>query len=186
MVIGGGEEATDLYTGSFQTVRVLSQEWYCTNLKAVVVGNSAPIASKIKPPQGMPSNSIIDSGTNSLNLSPPLLDAMISQFTSAQQAMLNSSIKSGKLISTKKLNLASWPTLKFVLEGSTGDVTLEVWPQDYWQVNTGKVGYAMSALTVGDPGLAILGLPLMNPYFTVFDGEADNGRGVVKFATKKV
>ena len=186
MIIGGGEEATDLYTGAFQSVKVLSQEWYCTNLKAVVVGNGKPIASKIKPPQGMPSNSIIDSGTNSLNVSPPLLDALISQFTPAQQALLNTSIKSGKLVSTKKLNLASWPTLKFVMEGSTGDATLEVWPQDYWQVDTEKVGYAMSAITVGDPGLTILGLPLMNPYFTVYDGEADNGRGVVKFATKKL
>ncbi|HEY3704494.1 MAG TPA: pepsin-like aspartic protease [Terracidiphilus sp.] len=184
MILGGGEEATDLYTGSFQTVKVLSQEWYCANLKEVVVGNTAPIASKIKPPVGMPSNSIIDSGTNSLNLSPPLLEAMISQFTADQQALLNSSIKSGKLVSAKKLVLASWPTLTFVLEGSAGDVQLEVGPQDYWQVNTEKVGYAACALTVGDPGLVILGLPLMNPYFTVYDGEADNGRGVVKFARK--
>ena len=184
MIIGGGEEATDLYTGTFQTVKVLSDQWYCTNLKAIVVGNSAPIASKIKPPVGMPSNSIIDSGTNSLNLSPPLLDAVIAQFTVGQQALLNSSIKSGKLVSAKKLNLASWPSLTFVLEGDAGDVMLEVPPEDYWQVNTEKVGYAMSAITVGDPGLAILGLPLMNPYFTVYDGEADNGRGVVKFAKK--
>jgi hypothetical protein len=186
MIIGGGEEATDLYTGSFQTVKVLSDEWYCTNLKEVVVGNGAPIASKIKPPQGMPSNSIIDSGTNSLNLSPPLLDAIISQFTPGQQALLNNSIKNGKLVSTKKLNLASWPTLTFVMEGDTADAMLEVPPEVYWQVNTGRTGYAMSAITVGEPGLAILGLPLMNPYFTVYDGEADNGRGVVKFATKKV
>src|SRR5579871_1143463 len=27
MIVGGGEESTDLYTGSFQTVRVLSDEW---------------------------------------------------------------------------------------------------------------------------------------------------------------
>jgi hypothetical protein len=39
---------------------------------------------------------------------------------------------------------------------------------------------------VGQPGLAILGLPLMNGYFTIFDGEADGGKGVVKFAKGKV
>jgi hypothetical protein len=26
----------------------------------------------------------------------------------------------------------------------------------------------------------------MNGYFTIFDGEADGGRGVIKFATKAV
>jgi hypothetical protein len=31
----------------------------------------------------------------------------------------------------------------------------------------------------------ILGLPLMNGYFTVFDGEADGGKGVVGFAALK-
>jgi hypothetical protein len=31
----------------------------------------------------------------------------------------------------------------------------------------------------------ILGLPLMNGYFTIFDGEADGGRGVIRFATSK-
>jgi hypothetical protein len=28
--------------------------------------------------------------------------------------------------------------------------------------------------------LAILGLPLMNGYFTIFESEADGGKGVVK------
>ena len=42
----------------------------------------------------------------------------------------------------------------------------------------------MAAITEGEPGLAILGLPLMNGYFTIFDGEADNGRGAIKFATR--
>ena len=45
---------------------------------------------------------------------------------------------------------------------------------------------AAAAITVGEPGLCILGLPLMNPYFTVYDGEADNGKGVIKFAAKAV
>ncbi len=48
-----------------------------------------------------------------------------------------------------------------------------------------KVGAAAVALTQGADGLAILGLPLMNGYFTVFDGEADGGRGTINFATIK-
>jgi hypothetical protein len=94
------------------------------------------------------------------------------------------SILNDKLVSAAALKLASWPPLTFILQGQTADVSLKVAPSDCWQVNTEKVGTAMLATTQGDPGLAILGLPLMNGYFTIFDGEADNGRGVIKFATR--
>lgn len=184
MVVGGGEESTDLYTGAFQTVKVLADDWYNTNLKAVIVGNTDPIAARIQGPQGMPSNSIVDSGTNSLDLSPQLLKAVISKFTSAQQAMLNKSVLEQQLVAAADLNLPSWPTLTFVLQGDTADISLTVAPTDYWQVNAGKVGAAMAAITKGQAGLAILGLPIMNGYFTIFDGEADGGRGVIKFATR--
>jgi Eukaryotic aspartyl protease len=183
MIVGGGEEATDLYTGTFQTVKVTSDDWYSTNLKSVRVGTSAPIAARIEGPQGMPSNSIVDSGTNSLDISPLMLQAIFSRFTPSQRTLLNTAL-SGTLIAMSKLKLADWPTLTFVLEGDAGDVSLQVAPTDYWQVNTEKAGYAALAITSGEAGLAILGLPLMNPYFTIFDGEADGGRGVIKFAKK--
>jgi hypothetical protein len=182
MIVGGGAESTNLYTGAFQTVKVVSDDWYCTNLKSVTVGTADPIIARIHGPKGMPSNSIIDSGTNSLSLSSQLLKAILSKFTPAQQQLLNSSISDGQLVSTADLNLADWPTLTFFLEGATGDVSLDVPPSNYWQVNTQKVGAAMAAITPGEAGLAILGLPLMNGYFTIFDGEADNGRGVIQFA----
>jgi hypothetical protein len=184
MVVGGGEESTDLYTGVFQTVKVLADDWYNTNLKAVIVGNADPIAARINGPKGMPSNSIVDSGTNSLSLSASLLKAVISKFTTAQQALLNKSVFDQQLVSAADLNLPSWPTLTFVLEGDAADVSLNVVPSDYWQVNTQNVGAAAAGFTPGEAGLAILGLPIMNGYFTIFDGEADGGRGVIKFATR--
>ncbi|HTS23642.1 MAG TPA: pepsin-like aspartic protease [Casimicrobiaceae bacterium] len=185
VVVGGGEESTDLYSGSFQSVKVLSDEWYCTNLKAVIVGSSAPVMGRINGPQGMPTNSIIDSGTNSLDISPQMLAAILSKFPPAQKALLSNAIYHDKLVPIAKLRLDTWPTLTFVLQGATADVRLEVPPSNYWQVNTQRAGMAAAAITVGDPGLAILGLPLMNGYFTIFDGEADGGRGVVKFAKAK-
>jgi len=81
-----------------------------------------------------------------------------------------------------RLSLAAWPTLTFVLQGLTANVELAVSPNDYWQVNAPKVGSAMAAITKGQDGLAILGLPLMNGYFTIFDGEADGGKGTINFA----
>ena len=184
MIVGGGEEATDLYTGPFQTVKVLSDDWYSTNLKHIIVGNTSPIAARLKGPMGMPSNSIIDSGTNSLNLSPQLLHALISKFSAPQQALLKQSITGGQLVDAGQLDLANWPTITFVLQGETGDVSLNVAPTDYWQVNTQNVGAAAAAITEGQAGMAILGLPIMNGYFVIFDGEADGGKGAVMFAAK--
>ncbi len=186
MVVGGGVESTDLYTGSFQVVKVLSDAWYCTNLKEVIVGTSSPIAARINGPKGMPSNSIVDSGTNSLNLPPQMLTAILSKLPANQKKMLSDAIEKGSLVAVADLNIASWPTISFVLQGDTADVRLDVPPSNYWQVNTQKVGYAAAAITPGQAGLSILGLPLMNGYFTIFDGEADSGKGVIRFATAKV
>jgi len=186
MVVGGGEESNDLYTGAFQTVKVLADDWYNTNLKSIRVGTTTPIHIPARGPKGMPSNSIVDSGTNSLNLGPTLLKAIIGKFNSEQQALLTGSVLDGHFVAVSDLgNLQAWPALTFVMQGDTGDVTLTVTADNYWQVDTQKVGAAAAAITVGEPGLAILGLPLMNGYFTIFDGEADGGRGAIKFATRK-
>ena len=185
MIVGGGVESTDLYTGSFQTVKVVSDAWYSTNMKAVIMGSTDPNAARLEGPKGMPSNSIVDSGTNSLNIGSQMLNAIVSKFSASQQALLNRAIPNGALVSTADLNLGDWPNLTFVLEGDAGDVSLTVAPSDYWQVDTQQVGAAAIALTEGEAGFAILGLPLMNGYFTIFDGEADGGRGAIRFATKK-
>jgi hypothetical protein len=185
MLVGGGEKAKDLYSGTFQTVKVVSDDWWSTVLKSVVVGDSDPIAARIQGPKGMASNSIVDSGTNSLNISPQLLSAILSKFTPTQQSLLQRAIHQEELIAVADLDLASWPDITFVLEGADPgvDVALKVSPSDYWQVNTEKVGAAMAAITEGEAGLTILGLPIMNGYFTIFDGEAADGKGVIKFAT---
>jgi hypothetical protein len=88
-----------------------------------------------------------------------------------------------------QLDLSTWPTITFVLEGALGaDVTLEVAPDTYWQTNSPKPGYA-TAVIFGDNGAgggqSILGLPLMNNYYTVFDRSVDKGLGVVSFAKIK-
>jgi hypothetical protein len=183
MILGGGQEAKDLYTGDFQTAKVLADAWYNTNLKAVVVGNASPIAVPSHGPQGMPSNSIVDSGTNSLNIGPHLLKAIVAKFSPAQQALLNASVFGQSYVSASQLDFGAWPDITVILQGDVGDIRLRVRASDYWQVNAGKVGTAAAAFTPGQEGLAILGLPLMNGYFTIFDGEADSGRGVIKFAT---
>jgi len=67
-------------------------------------------------------------------------------------------------------------------------VSLTVAPDTYWQLNAPKKGYAL-AVFYGDKGQgggqSILGLPLMNNYFTIFDRSVNKGLGVISFATIK-
>jgi hypothetical protein len=189
LILGGGEESTDLYDSSkpFQIVRVLDDVWYNTNLKAIVVGSSDPIT--VPPPtkgSGNLTNSIIDSGTSSITLSQELFDAVIARLSSGDNKQFAHAMRAGYL-PMGSLNRKLWPQLDFILEGVDGDVRIEVSPQNYWQVNSPERGYATAPLR-GDgerlKGRSILGLPLMNGYFTIFDRSEDR-TGVVKFSPRR-
>jgi hypothetical protein len=188
LILGGGQESTDLYTGTFQSVDVLDDEFYNTNLKAVIVGTSQPIevpaptkASKLL------TNTIVDSGTNSLTLDDALFNTITERLAKGQNRELTQAMRSGYL-KTSSLNLADWPPITFVMQGSAGDVKLTVAPQDYWQTDAPEKGYA-SAVIFSDngqlKGQSILGLPLLNGYFTIFDRSVDQGLGVIQFAQRK-
>lgn len=178
LILGGGEEATDLYAGAFQDVIVLSDDWYSVNLKAVIVGNGAPI--EVAPPSfndKVPTNAIVDSGTNGLDLDPDLFDAIAASLSTGQRHLLMA-----RRVATSSVKLAEWPDLTFVLQGVTGDVRLVVKPENYWQLDGGDAGLAVRSLWRGTSVQSILGLPLMNGYLTVFDDGANHGKGVVRFA----
>jgi hypothetical protein len=182
LIVGGGEESVDLYAGPFSVVKVLADDWYNTELKAVVVGGASPIVAPPKGPAPSPTNSAIDSGNTSLCFAPDMLQALMSKFSAPQQALLNRSLAGGA-VSVADLNLATWPDIVFILQGDAGaDVRLTVKASDYWQVNAPQAGQATAAISAGIAGMNILGLPLMNGYFTVFDRSADGGGGVIRFA----
>ena len=182
LILGGGEEQTDLYEGAFQVARVVHDTFYNVNLKSVRVGKTAPV--QVFPPTKAsqdPSNAMVDSGTNGIYLNRPVFKEVLARFKSLG---FEDEIHAGYL-PMSKLKLADWPVLTFVLEGALGnDVTLEVTPQTYWQTNAPKAGHATLVFYTGD-SQSILGLPLMNNYFTVFDRSVDKGLGVVSFARIK-
>ncbi|MGD0647093.1 MAG: pepsin-like aspartic protease [Acidobacteriaceae bacterium] len=188
LLLGGGEESKDLYSGVFQSVAILDDEWYCTNLKAVLVGDSEPI--EIPPPtkaSTLLTNSIVDSGTNSLLLDDALFETIAKRLSSGQDKSLTLAIRSGYL-PMSSLKLAEWPVITFVLQGSGGDVKLAVSPENYWQTDAPEKGYACAAIMSDNgqlKGRSILGLPLMNGYFTIFDRSMNKGLGVIKFAPRK-
>jgi hypothetical protein len=125
-------------------------------------------------PKAWASNSIVDSGINPLNRDRSLLNAILGMLSPAQRQRIETSLH-GEAISNADLNLADWPTLTFVLQGiSAGaDVVLHVPPPVIGSSIRPSPGQAIATISQGQDGLAILGLPLMNGYFTIFDGAAD-------------
>jgi len=129
----------------------------------------------------------VDSGTNSLTLDEQLFTEVTNRLSKGQDRELTHAMRSGYL-KTSSLNLASWPPITFVMQGDAGDIRLTVTPENYWQTDAPEKGYA-SAVIFSDNGQlngqSILGLPLLNGYFTIFDRSVDQGLGAIKFAQRK-
>ena len=187
-VLGGGLEQTDLYNGEAISVDVLDDLWYNTNLKEVQVGDGNVIKVSPPPPsqaKTLVSNSIIDSGTNSLFLTAAVYRAVVSALTALgpQFASLIDAATSQGAVQKSSLDLASWPNITFVMQGETGaDVSLTCAPSTYWQTDYPQPGLAMFQINnAGTLPQSILGLPLFNNYYTVFDRTQDP-YGAVRFA----
>jgi hypothetical protein len=196
-ILGGGEEQTDLYQGSFVNVDVLDDLYYNTNLKSVQVDGCAAVAAAPLQSQYrdfMISNSIIDSGTSDLSLAGDVYQAILNSLSQLnptfRQAITEYSSAATRQqgIPASSLKLAAWPNIYFTLSGENGeDVRLTCSPQTYWQMDFPRAGQA--AFQISGPldpaNQSILGLPLMNNYYTVFDRSLDS-KGVVRFAPIKL
>lgn len=193
LVIGGGEEVTELYAGGFTQIAVVDDRWYNTNLLAVQVGDQPPIA--VAPtPAGSPqvSNSIVDSGTNCVLFDQPLFERVVASFGALDPtfaAALAAHAVGGAGLAHAQLALAAWPPLRLTLQGADGaPATIAIAPGDYWQLDAAGPGLALAYLC-GDGGAqggrSILGLPLFSGHYTVFDRALGAGRGVISFATRR-
>ena len=187
-VLGGGLDQADLYTGQPLNVAVLDNLYYNTSLKAVRVGGAAPVNVNALPPsqaKSMGSNSIVDSGTNSLVLAQDVYQAVVSGLGSLNQnfATLVRDATSNGAVPQSSLNLGSWPDIGFVMQGADGsDVTLTCAPSTYWQTDAPQASYATFQINNGGNfPQSILGLPLFNNYYTVFD-RTQNPYGTISFA----
>ena len=187
-VLGGGLDQADLYTGQPVNVAVLDDLYYNTNLKAVQVGRAGPVNVNPLPPsqaKSLHSNSIVDSGTNSLVLATDVYQAVISGLESqgANFATLVRDATSNGAVPQSSLNLGSWPDIGFVMQGADGsDVTLTCAPSTYWQTDAPQASYATFQINNGGNfPQSILGLPLFNNYYTVFD-RTQNPYGTINFA----
>jgi hypothetical protein len=119
-------------------------------------------------------------------------DQIIQSFANIKENFANAltqfSIAAGQSVGQDQIALRSWPDLRFTLQGGDGSpFVLTVTPGNYWQFDAMQRGQALANM-YGDEsslgGQSILGLPLLNGYYTVFDCTAANGHGVINFATR--
>ncbi len=186
-VLGGGEECADLYTGDFTSVAVTHEGYYHTNLLAVQVGGRTIPVAPTPAGDAAVSNSFIDSGCGGVMLDPALYQQIINLFNAVDPTF--GPMLQARSCDQAQLNLATWPALGFVLEGTGGGrVTLTVEPKDYWQFDGSSGGTATAGLFSGGtpkPGQSILGLPLLSGHYVVFDRTGGAGNSVVRFAALK-
>ena len=189
-ILGGGEEQKDLYRGPFVTVKVVHKLFYNTNLKSVrVEGCTAHPAAALQQRHRatLSSNSIVDSGTSHLAPAKDVYQAILHGLQQWDPAFIRAIKKADKnrgSVSAASLNLAQWPNIYFTLEGENGqDVELACTPQTYWQADFPAAGQAVFQIRrpFDQINQSVLGLPLMNNYFTVFD-RTQHVNGVIRFA----
>ena len=192
-VLGGGEEQTDLFKGDFVNVAVLDDVYYNTNLKSVRVGALPAVAAQplqTQYQQDMITNAIVDSGTSDLTLAADVYKAILDGLAQTNPEfgqLVQAALKAGQQnlgISAASLNLPAWPTIYFTLSGENGeDVELSCTPSTYWQVDFPAQGQAMFQVSgpLAHANQSILGLPLLNNYYSVFDRSQDS-QGVIRFA----
>ncbi|KGJ89686.1 pepsin-like aspartic protease [Colwellia psychrerythraea] len=203
LILGGGEEQSDLYQGEFQNLKVEHDVYYNVELKSVQVGISKPITAAPLEPKKLKTyftNAIIDTGAGGIVLTADIYQQVISDLITynANFAECLAPFKeiSAQLtgIDASELKLSEWPSIyfNFVSEPATTTkaekiVQLACTPETYWQINTpnyGKACFRLLSQLPQWPNQSIIGLPLLNNYYVVFDRTKDK-TGVVKFAKQQ-
>ncbi len=174
LILGGGDGPTeaDLHSGDFADVLVVDDLYYNVNLKSVQVGSGPVIpaaALQSQFVQDAGSNAIVDSGTNSLVLAADVFTAVLNGLEAVNKKFAQL-LEAPNPVAVGELNLAAWPNIVFVL-----------------QVDSPSPNVAtpvISGTPSSGPNQSILGLPLLNNYYTVFDRSAA-GSGIIRFAPIK-
>lgn len=197
LILGGGEEQTDLYKGKFESIKVTHDVYYNVELVSVQVANNPPI---IAPPldddhkKAYLTNAIIDTGAGGIVLTNALYQQIIKELIATNasfEALLApfTDIEAQEVgIDANLLTLTQWPTITFTFIGEHNNkINLCCQPHTYWQINTpsyGKACFRLLSQLPQWPNQSIIGLPLLNNYYVVFDRTEDK-TGVIKFAKQQ-
>lgn len=191
-IAGGGESQRDLYRGGFSDVLVLHDVYYNVELIGIQVEGCAPYRAKrlqyeYRERDG-DSNCIVDSGTQQLVLSNDVYRALVAQLASINPRFPALMRTGRRRIASSKLNLREWPNINFYLVGKSGEpVKLTCTPRTYWQDHTPLPHHSQCFIAPANApdNASVLGLPLLNNYYAVFDRSRGAGKGIIRFAALK-
>ncbi|WP_414830320.1 pepsin-like aspartic protease [Alteromonas sp. H39] len=194
-ILGKPFEHVELYRDPVYSVPLLYDKYYNVKVTGVRVGElpeiTVPELDK-KHQSSYVSNGIVDSGASMLVMPSSVLDAVkqaLSSYHSGFEPLLAAygnftGEEVGVPLNTLKLEI--WPDIHLILKGQGGQpVTLTLKPDTYWQIHAPTPNQATFKLCSLDgwPNQMILGLPLLNNYYTIFDRK-DGENGCVHFAHK--
>lgn len=194
-VLGKPFEHVELYRDPVYSVPLLHDKYYNVKVTGVRVGElpeiTVPELDK-KHQSSYVSNGIVDSGASMLVMPPSVLDAVKQALSSHNSGFEPLLAGYGNFtgeevgVPLNALQLETWPDIHLILKGQGRQpVTLTLKPDTYWQIHAPTPNQATFKLCslAGWPNQMILGLPLLNNYYTVFDRK-DGENGCVHFACK--
>ncbi|NVK87056.1 MAG: A1 family peptidase [Gammaproteobacteria bacterium] len=189
-ILGGGEEQP-LYQGEFITIPVHDHVYYNVELAAISVANLAPRSAPplaAKDEHLYRTNAILDTGASAIVLPASLYQALLEDFSTIDER-LATCIKNYPVFNGQEQGIAiadmidlPWPDIQFWFQEVAAPLTISA--KEYWQLNApefGQASFKLFSQLAHWPNQTILGLPIFNPYFTIFDRAAPP-RGQVKFA----
>lgn len=197
LVLGNAELCTHLYEGPLQSISLVHDKYYNTELLRIQLEGFAAFNVPALAEQDLAaygSNSIFDSGSSFLILETSCYQYLMQSFTlcsplfGEQISMALDARNNMQGLPMEQLQLSDWPDILLTLKGGDchqPDVILTVKSSQYWQLNAPVQGQAMFLLAsqlAGWASQSILGLPVMNNKYCIFDRAADNGMGVIKVA----
>ena len=197
LVLGDAELCTDLYEEPLQSISLMHDKYYNTELLSIQLEGFAAFAVPALAPQDQAaygSNSIFDSGSSFLILETSCYQYLLQSFKRCnslfgeQISMALDARNNMQGLPLDQLQLSDWPDILLKLRGSDchqSDVILRVKSSEYWQLNApteGKAMFLLASQLAGWASQSILGLPVMNNKYCIFDRAADNGMGVIKVA----
>lgn len=196
LVIGNPKSNAHLHKNDFVSVAVVHDKYYNVHLYGVGIKGMP----KIPFPElhesnreAYISNGIVDSGASAIVLPQKVFTALKEQFAQIDpkftDILKNFAAYTGKEtgIPLDQVNLKEWPEIEFELLSTYGDkVILTLSPHTYWQTHAPEADLISFKITTlkGWPNQGILGLPLLNNYFTIFKRDAGKN-GEIEFANRK-
>ncbi|TRY32398.1 pepsin-like aspartic protease [Aliiglaciecola sp. M165] len=196
LVLGNPKQHDNIHNNDFLSVAVVHDKYYNVHIKSVGLKGFSKIpfpALQQSYKNAYVSNGIVDSGASAIIFPKQVFAALTNQFEQVNSSFSEilehfatfTGVEVG--IPMDSIVLSEWPDIELELQGADGEsVLLSMSPFTYWQTHAPEADLISFKITTleGWPNQGILGLPLMNNYFTIFN-RSKCPNGVIEFANRR-